>query len=83
MKNLLSRLQLIRFSEQSDCRLFPNVVSILTIEPCINAPVQGNLLRQLNERLANLPQDIRVSKAREDACFCEKGFSWAIFCDNS
>ena len=43
----------------------PNVGSI-------DVPVQGSLMRRRNERFENLPEDIRVIKAGEDAGFIRK-----------
>ena len=53
-------------------RFLPSVVSILTKSLLINAPAHGNRVRQHNERFENLPEDIRVSKASEDAGFMRK-----------
>ena len=41
------------------------------------AVLHGDQLRQRNERFENLPEDIRVSIAREDAGFM-RHFSWSI-----
>ena len=54
-------------------------MSILTNQLLISTPVQGNLLRQQNERFEHLPQYIRVSEASEDAGFMKKGFSSEVF----
>ena len=40
--------------EESDCRLSPDVVSILTNPHSTNVPTQGNLLRNQNERFETL-----------------------------
>ena len=56
-------------NDESETRVAPTVASI---QPLINAAVQGNLVRQRNERFENLPEDVRVSKAGEDAEFLRK-----------
>ena len=57
---------------ESDCRLSPDVVSILT------NPLEGNLLRSHNERSETLPEDIEVIQAGEPLVY-EKDFSWTNF----
>ena len=47
-------------------------MSILTSSLLINDPIQGNLVRQHNQRFEHLPDDIRVSTAGEDAGFMRK-----------
>ena len=59
-------------SDESECRVAPNVVSILTNPLLIKAPVQGNLVRQYKQRFETLPEDIRVSKAGVFAGFMRK-----------
>ena len=54
-------------NDESESRISPNVVSILTNPLSVNVPVQGDLLRRPNKGFENLPEDIRVSKACEDA----------------
>ena len=49
-----------------------NVVSILPNPFSINVPVQGDLLRSLNKRFEHFPEDVRVSKAREDVGIMRK-----------
>ena len=49
-----------------------NVASILPNPFSINVPVQGDLLRSLNKRFEHFPEDVRVSKAREDVGIMRK-----------
>ena len=75
-KNLHSRLQIIFVfqcgkircgDDESESRMSPNVVSILTNPLWIHVLAQGHLLRRHNRKFENLPEDIRVSEAGEDA----------------
>ena len=85
-KNLLSRSQIIRLPARADpfrrwmtnriLESHPTFVSIWTNPLSINVPVQGDLLRSHSKRFETLPEDIRVSKASEDAGFMIKQFSW-------
>ena len=54
-------------TDETESRASSTVVSILTSPPSTNVPVQGDLLRRHKKRCENLPEDVRVSKAREDA----------------
>ena len=74
--------QVAEMNDESECRISPNVVSILTNPPSINVPGQGDLLRSHNKRFEHLLEDIRVSKAGEDAGFMRRGFSWTTFHDS-
>ena len=68
--------------DESESRVSPNVVSILTNPHSINVPAQGDLLRSHSKTFETLPEDVRVSKARKDAGFMIKQFSWTLFHDN-
>ena len=59
-------------NEEPESRDSPYVVSILTNPPSSNAALQGDLLRHHNKRVGNLPEDLRVSEAGEDAGFVRK-----------
>ena len=59
-------------NDESESKVVPTAVSILTNSPFINVPVQGNVMRQHKERFENLPEDIRVSKTGDDAGFIRK-----------
>ena len=54
-------------NEESESRISPNVVSILTDPPSTNVPVQGDLLRCHTKRCDKLPEHIRVGKASDAA----------------
>ena len=92
MKKLVSRFQILiqpiqgyllaEVKDESESRVAPNVVSILTNSPLINFPVQGDLLRRHNERFENLPEDIRVNKFGEDAGLMRKISRDQYFCDS-
>ena len=58
--------------DESESRVAPNVVSILTNSLLINFPVQGDLLRRHNERFENLSEEIRANNAGEDAGLMRK-----------
>ena len=60
---------LTKTNDGSESKVAHTVMSILTSSLLINVPVQGNLVRQHNERFENLPEDIRVRKASADPCF--------------
>ena len=64
-----TRILVAELNDESESRVAPNVVSILTNPLWINVPVQGDSLRRHNERFEHLPEDIRISKASEDAGF--------------
>ena len=53
--------------EESDCRLSPDVVSILTNPLSTNVPAQVSLLRSQNEGFETLPKDMQVIQAGETA----------------
>ena len=59
-------------NEESDWRLSPDVVSILTNPPSINVSAQGNLLRSHSERFETLPEDVQVIQAGETDGFVRK-----------
>ena len=59
-------------NEESDCRLSPDVVAILTNPPSTNVPVQGILLRSHSQRFEPLPEDTQVMDATETAGFMSK-----------
>ena len=61
-------------NEQLDCRLSPEVLSIVTNPPPTNVPAEGNLLRSHSERFETLPKDIRVIHASETTGL--KGMRW-------
>ena len=79
VKNTLSRCQILSSSstgklvaevnDESESKVEPSVVSILPNSLVINVPVLGNLVRQHKETFENFPEDIRVSKACDDAGF--------------
>ena len=60
---------LTKTNDGSESKVAHTVMSILTSSLLINVPVQGNLVRQYNERFENLPEDIRVRKASADPLF--------------
>ena len=62
----------MELKDDSESRVTPDVVSILTNPLSINVPVQRDLLRRHDNRFENLPEDIRVSKVGEDAGFMRK-----------
>ena len=68
-------------NDDAGSRISPNVVSILTNPPSMYVLVQGDFLRSHNKRFENLPEDIRLSKASEDAGYM-RDFSWTIFLDD-
>ena len=45
-------------NDESESRISPSVVSILTNPPSMYVPVQGDFLRSHNKRFENLPEDI-------------------------
>ena len=59
-------------NEQSDRRLSPEVVPILTNPLSTNVPAQGNLLRSHSERFETLPEDRRMIRASETAGLMRK-----------
>ena len=61
-----------KVNTESASTVAPTAVSISTNSPLINVPAQGKLLQQHRERLENLPEDIRVSEASDDAGFKER-----------
>ena len=61
-------------NDESESGISSSVVSLLT-NPFFfstNVLVQGDLLRSHDKRFENLPEDIRVNKASEDAGFMRK-----------
>ena len=58
--------------EQLDCRLSPDVLSVMTKPLEIYVPAQGNLLRNHNERFENLTEDIKEFQNGETAGFMRK-----------
>ena len=45
-------------NEQLDCRLSPEVLSVMTKPLAINVPAQGNSFQSHNERFETLPEDM-------------------------
>ena len=62
----------MEFNDESESRVAPNVASILTNSPLLNAPVQRKPGASTQRKIENLPEDIRVSKAGDDAGFMRK-----------
>ena len=61
-------------NEQLDCRLSPEVLSVVMKRRAINVPAQGNLLRSRGERFETLPEEMRVIQTSETAGFMGKIF---------
>ena len=66
-------------NEQFDCRLSPELLSLLTNPRPINVPAQGNLLRSHSERFEKLPEDMQVIAAGETGGFRRKISSGPYF----
>ena len=61
-----------KVKNESESKVAPTDVSILTKSPLINVQARRNSVQQHREKFENLPEDIRVSKASEDAGFIRK-----------
>ena len=61
-----------KVNKESEYKVAPTVVSILTNPPLINAPVHGDLLRSHNERFEHLPEDIQVIQVFANIGFIRK-----------
>ena len=70
-------------NDESESKVAATVVSISTNPPLVNAPVLGDLLRRHNERFEKPSRGRSSEQSWRRRWFYEKGFSWAIFCDNS
>ena len=68
-------------NDESESKVAPTVVSILTTSPSINVPTRGNSVQQHREKLNTLPEDIGVSKASVDAGFPRKVSPGQYFAD--